>query len=105
MLRHIRIALFALLAALVASLVLALPASAQTFPTLTGRVVDDAGMLSEGTRSILARELAELEAKTTRQLVIVTVKSLQGRSIEDYGGAASAAPGRSARKARTTACC
>jgi uncharacterized protein len=85
MLRHIRIALLALLAALVASLVLALPASAQTFPTLTGRVVDDAGMLSEGTRSILTRELAELEAKSSRQLVVVIVKSLQGRSIEDYG--------------------
>jgi uncharacterized protein len=85
MFRHIRIALLALLAALVAALVLAAPASAQTFPTLTGRVVDDAGMLSEGTRSILTRELAELEAKTSRQLVVVTVKSLQGRSIEDYG--------------------
>jgi uncharacterized protein len=48
-------------------------------------VVDEAGVLSEGTRSILTRELAELEAKTTRQLVVVTVKSLQGRSIEDYG--------------------
>ncbi len=74
-----------LLAAALALLALAAPAAAQTFPALTGRVVDDAGMLSEGTRSILTRELAELEAKTTRQLVVVTVKSLQGRSIEDYG--------------------
>jgi uncharacterized protein len=81
MLRHIRIALLALLAALA----LAAPAAAQTFPALTGRVVDDAGMLSEGTRALLTRELAELEAKTSRQLVVVTVKSLQGRSIEDYG--------------------
>src|SRR5689334_19193612 len=81
MLRPLRIALVALLTAL-ASMV---PASAQTFPALTGRVVDDAGMLSPGTRGILTRELAELEEKTTRQLVVVTVKSLQGRTIEDYG--------------------
>jgi uncharacterized protein len=81
MLRHVRIALLALLAALT----VAAPASAQTLPALTGRVVDDAGMLSEGTRALLTRELAELEAKTTRQLVVVTVKSLQGHSIEDYG--------------------
>jgi uncharacterized protein len=81
MLRTIRIALFALPAALA----IATPGLAQTFPALTGRVVDDAGMLSEGTRALLTRELAELETKTTRQLVVVTVKSLQGRTIEDYG--------------------
>jgi uncharacterized protein len=81
MLWLLRIAFFALLTALA----LAAPAAAQTFPALAGRVVDDAGMLSEATRGILTRELAELEAKTTRQLVIVTVKSLQGHSIEDYG--------------------
>jgi uncharacterized protein len=81
MLRTIRIALVALLAALA----ITAPAAAQTFPALTGRVVDDAGMLSEGTRAVLTRELADLEAKTTRQLVVVTVKSLQGRTIEDYG--------------------
>jgi uncharacterized protein len=86
MLQNIRIALLAL----VALLALAAPATAQTsqaltFPALSGRVVDDAGMLSPGTRGILTRELAELEDKTTRQLVVVTVKSLQGRTIEDYG--------------------
>jgi uncharacterized protein len=74
-----------MLAAALALVALAAPAAAQTFPALTGRVVDDAGMLSEGTRAVLTRELAELEAKTTHQLVVVTVKSLQGRSIEDYG--------------------
>ena len=86
MLRTLRIALLALLAALT----LAAPATAQrspalTFPALSGRVGDDADMLSPGTRGILTRELAELEEKTTRQLVVVTVKSLQGRTIEDYG--------------------
>jgi len=85
MIRHIRIALLALLAVLAAVAALALSASAQPLPALTGRVVDDAGMLSPGTRGILIRELAELEQKTTRQVVVVTIKSLEGRSIEDLG--------------------
>src|SRR5262249_26619703 len=33
----------------------------------------------------LERKLAEFETKTTGQLVVVTLKSLQGTSIEDYG--------------------
>src|SRR5262249_37601064 len=81
MLRSIRIALLALLD----ELALAAPAAAQVFPTLTGRVVDGAGVLSAETRALLTRELADLEAKTTRQLVVVTINSLDGRSIEDYG--------------------
>jgi uncharacterized protein len=56
-----------------------------TFPALTGRVVDQAGLLSAEDRSALTVALASLEAKTTDQLVIVTLKSLQGTSIEDYG--------------------
>lgn len=56
-----------------------------TFPTLTGRVVDEAGILSAGDRAALTTSLADLEAKTTDQLVVVTLKSLQGTAIEDYG--------------------
>ena len=56
-----------------------------TFPVLTGRVVDQAGLLSEADRAALTESLASLEANTTDQLVIVTLKSLQGTSIEDYG--------------------
>jgi uncharacterized protein len=61
--------------------------AAQTlvFPALTGRVVDEAGLLDATDRAALAESLAGLEAKTTDQLVIVTLKSLQGTSIEDYG--------------------
>jgi uncharacterized protein len=55
-----------------------------TFPTLTGRVVDEAGLLSGPDRATLTETLAGLEAKTTDQLVIVTLKSLQGAAIEDY---------------------
>jgi uncharacterized protein len=64
---------------------LAIPALALTFPTLTGRVVDDANILDAAQRAALTQKLADLEAKSTDQLVVVTLKSLQGTSIEDYG--------------------
>src|SRR5207247_10481009 len=60
-------------------------AYALTFPELTGRVIDDAGILDAATKAALERKLAEFEQKTTGQLVVVTLKSLQGTSIEDYG--------------------
>jgi uncharacterized protein len=56
-----------------------------TFPELSGRVVDQADLLSAEDRAALTATLENLEAKTTDQLVIVTLKSLQGTSIEDYG--------------------
>jgi uncharacterized protein len=56
-----------------------------TFPWLSGRVVDEAGLLDPTDRAALTGSLASLEAKTTNQLVVVTLKSLQGTSIEDYG--------------------
>ena len=62
------------------------PASAAlTFPALTGRVVDDAHVLSPQTQADLTAKLAALEQKTGDQLVVVTVPSLQGDEIEDYG--------------------
>lgn len=61
------------------------PTAALTFPALSGRVVDDAGLLSAPDREALTRSLADLEAKTTDQVVVVTLKTLQGRPIEDYG--------------------
>ncbi|HLG81035.1 MAG TPA: YgcG family protein [Bradyrhizobium sp.] len=62
-------------------------AAAQTlnFPPLSGRVVDEAGILDASTRDGLTQTLADLEQKTTDQLVVVTLRSLQGTSIEDYG--------------------
>ena len=56
-----------------------------TFPALTGRVVDDAHVLSPQTVTDLTAKLANLEAKTGRQLVVVTLPSLQGYDIQDYG--------------------
>ena len=60
-------------------------ALALTFPALTGRVVDEAGVLDAATQATLTGKLADFETKTTNQLVVVTLKSLQGTSIEDFG--------------------
>lgn len=55
------------------------------FPALAGRVVDEAHVLSPATVRKLDSELADMEAKTGHQLVVVTVPDLQGHEIEDYG--------------------
>jgi uncharacterized protein len=68
------------------ALTISLPAeAAPTFPALTGRVVDQADVLPVQVEAELSAKLEELEANTSRQLVIVTVASLQGYEIEDYG--------------------
>ena len=66
-------------------LVAAVPAAAQTFPELTGRVVDQADLLTPDQEYQLTERLAALEQASTRQLVVVTVDSLEDYPIEDYG--------------------
>jgi uncharacterized protein len=58
---------------------------ALNFPALSGRVVDEANVIDQATRSALAEKLKALEEKTTTQLVVVTLKSLQGTTLVDYG--------------------
>ncbi|WP_296595192.1 TPM domain-containing protein [Phenylobacterium sp.] len=70
------------------ALALVLPAlalAAPKFPPLTGRVVDDANLLSPAAEARLTSELATLEQQTGHQLVVVTLPDLQGYEIEDYG--------------------
>ncbi len=55
------------------------------FPPLSGSVVDTANILSASTKLELEAELEELWNTTGRQLVVVTLPSLQGYPIEDYG--------------------
>jgi len=55
------------------------------FPALSGRVVDEADLLSAADRQQLTAELKALEDKTSDQLVVVTLPSLQGYTIEDFG--------------------
>ena len=73
-----------LLAALWLALI-AMPAAAQTFPPLTGRVVDNANLLDPQQEQALTGKLEALEQQSGRQLVVATVSSLEGRTIEDYG--------------------
>jgi uncharacterized protein len=79
----LRIPLFA---ALVAVGLACLPAAAApNFPALTGRVVDDANLLGPGDEAALTTELKALEDKSSDQVVVVTLPSLQGYTIEDFG--------------------
>nr|WP_246215965.1 TPM domain-containing protein [Microvirga makkahensis] len=62
----------------------ALAALAQSFPALTGRVVDAANLLKPEERSSLEAKLKAHEDKTSDQVVVATIRSLEGTSIEDY---------------------
>jgi len=56
-----------------------------TFPPLTGRVVDDAHILSAATIQQLSQTLEDYEKNTTNQIVVYTAPNLQGYPIEEYG--------------------
>lgn len=82
--RQIGLAVLMLLA--VASVLLvAASALAQTFPTLSGRVVDAANVIPADAEARLDQKLAGLEAQSGRQLVVTTLPSLEGYEISDYG--------------------
>ena len=68
-----------LLPALVPSL-----AFAFDFPPLTGRVVDQAGVMDAQSKADVETKLKDLEDKSSIQLVVATVKSLQGSDIETF---------------------
>lgn len=76
---------------LLAALVLLLSAQFATvladpvYPELAGRIADEAGLLTPAEKTDIEADLASLEQTSTDQLAVVTVKSLQGYSIEDYG--------------------
>jgi uncharacterized protein len=59
-------------------------AFAFNFPALSGRVVDDAGVMTPASRSDVEAKLKSLEDKSGIQLVVATVKSLQGGDIETF---------------------
>lgn len=75
----------ALVGLAVAFLAIASPAFAQSFPELSGQVVDQANLLDPAQEAALTAKLAELEAQSNRQMVVATVNSLEGYDIADYG--------------------
>ena len=53
-------------------------------PPPGGRVTDLAGVLDAPTRSALQAAIQSLESRTNDELFVVTVKSLEGLTVEDY---------------------
>lgn len=62
----------------------AIALGAPNYPALTGRVVDQAGILQASTRAGLQSKLKDLEDKSGIQLVVATVTSLDGSDVESY---------------------
>lgn len=73
---------------LVALLLVACVGQAQAeepaFPALDGRVTDAAGVLPQDVRERITTKLKAQEDKSGDQIVVATVPSLQGLTIEDY---------------------
>jgi uncharacterized protein len=61
-----------------------LSAFAVSYPALTGRVVDQANIIPAATRTAIEPKLADLESKSGIQIVVATVKSLEGEEIGPY---------------------
>ncbi len=59
--------------------------AALDFPALTGRVVDNAKLLDPTEERRLSSQLEQHEQATSNQIVVVTLPSLQGTAIEDFG--------------------
>jgi len=53
-------------------------------PFLTGRVTDNAEILSKEMRQTISESLKAHEQKTGNQIAVLTIPSLDGESIEDY---------------------
>ena len=74
---------FAGMALLLAAALVSLALAADV-PYLSGRVVDNAEILKSATRSALADKLKDHEARTTNQVVVLTVRTIGDESIEQY---------------------
>ncbi|MGE0501114.1 MAG: YgcG family protein [Rhizobiaceae bacterium] len=61
-----------------------LPASAADLPALTGRVVDNAGIIDAGAEVELTARLAAFEDKSSDQIVVATITTLDGDNLEDF---------------------
>jgi uncharacterized protein len=59
-------------------------AAAQTFPKATGRVNDFANVIDPATEAEIDRQLDQLEQKTTSEIAVATIRSLDGMSSTDY---------------------
>ena len=56
----------------------------EAYPNLTEIVTDSAGIFSEDEVQKLRKKLSDFEIETSNQVVVLTIKSLSGESIESY---------------------
>ncbi|MCU0845096.1 MAG: TPM domain-containing protein [Spirochaetes bacterium] len=66
-------------------LVLSAPVQAVEVPPLAGRINDLAGVLSTETESRIESSLAGLEQSDSTQVAVLTIKSIEGVPIEEFG--------------------
>ena len=59
--------------------------SAQEYPPLSGRLVDEAGILSASVERSISTQLEAHEAAGGNQVVVATIQSLGGQAIATYG--------------------
>jgi len=62
-------------------------ADAQSLPDPVGKVNDFAGALETSQRATLESQLEDLERETSAEVALVTVPTLDGRSVEEYANA------------------
>ena len=76
----------ALLVSMLITLAALMPglASAQTFPALTGPVVDAANVIPDDVEARIGQKLVALKTQSQRQMQVVTVASLEDYDIADY---------------------
>ena len=79
-----RLAVKALLSAAILALTALLPLSALDAPAMDGPVNDLAGVMSPGERAAVADYLTSVNGQTSVQVAVLTVKSLEGDSLEDF---------------------
>ncbi len=60
------------------------PAVALEVPYLSGRVIDEAGIVPPDERARLEAQLADYEKRTGHQVVVLTVPGLEGDAIDDF---------------------
>lgn len=58
--------------------------TARAIPELWGRVIDEADLIDPAAEAQIVAELEAVEKATGAQLVVFTIASLEGESIEDY---------------------
>ena len=59
-------------------------AAAQTYPKATGRVNDFANVIDAATEAEIDRRLDLIEQKTSSEIAVATIQSLDGISVEEY---------------------